>query len=335
MGKAANLTPREKEIIKSLRNEGKSLADIARLVKRSKTAVYHALLPVNVALRRGRPRKTTARFDRLLEIKVKSSPFLSSAELHHLTDAPVSFRTIRRRLQEMNLNSRSPRKVPLLSKKNIKDRLRFAQRHLYGHSDDMLRAQWQNVLWSDETKVNLFGSDSVGRVRRPPNKEFDCRYAVKTVKHGGGNIKVWGCFSYNGVGPIIWIKETMTKETYRDILTNVMLPYARQNMAEGWIFQHDNDPKHSAGMVKNWLEDNQVTVLEWPSQSPDLNPIEHLWYDLKKRLPKGKFINQAHLWIETQKAWNNIPKTACERLVMSMPRRCTEVIKNKGRTTRY
>jgi hypothetical protein len=335
MGRASSCTPAERRIIQSLRAEGKSLAEIARLIKRSKTLVFQALKPPRAAQKRGRKRKTTDVFDRLLARKVKADPFVSATRLKTETGAPISARTIRRRLQGQNLNSRAPRKVPLLSKKNIRHRLKFAREHLNLVDPKKPDFQWQNILWSDESKINLFGSDSASRVRRPPNTEYDPRHTVKTLKHGGGNIKIWGCFSFLGVGPIFWIKETMTKETYRDILQNVMLPYARDNMGREWRFQQDNDPKHASKIVKDWFHQNQVSVIEWPSQSPDLNPIEHLWRELKKALPREKIVNKQELWREVQKAWYNVPKQVCENLVSSMNRRCSEVIKNRGRATRY
>ena len=335
MGKASNCTETERRVIESLRNEGKSLADIARLVKRSKTLVFRALKPVTVALRRGRRRKTTVAFDRLLVRKIKANPFLSSAELKRESKAPISTRTIRRRLQDANLNSRAPRRVPLLSKKNKRDRVRFSNTHLSIPGETNRAEQWKNVLWSDESKVNLFGNDAACRVRRPPNTAYDPRFTLKTVKHGGGNIKIWGCFSYNGVGPIFWIKQIMTKEIYRDILQDVMLPYARDNMAADWVFQQDNDPKHTSKLVRGWFEENQVTSMVWPSQSPDLNPIENLWYELKKALPKERISNKEQLWEEVQKAWYNIPKRVCENLVMSMNRRCEGILKSKGGAIKY
>lgn len=74
---------------------------------------------------------------------------------------------------------------------------------------------------------------------------MDPRFEKKTIKFGGGNITVRGCFSYNGVGPIHRIDGVMTKEGYRDILDNVMLLYAGEEMPVKWFFQQDNDPKHS------------------------------------------------------------------------------------------
>ena len=111
-------------------------------------------------------------------------------------------------------------------------------------------SKWRNILWSDETKINLFGSDALKKyVRRPKRKEYDPRYTVITVKHGNGNIKIWGCFSYYGVG-LFWIKENMNKEIYLNILQDVMVPFAEENLPLIWVYEQDNDPKHTAKVVK-------------------------------------------------------------------------------------
>lgn len=221
---------------------------------------------------------------------------------------------------------RSPRKVPLLSKKNMQKRLIFAKQHQH-------RSNWKNILWSDETKINLFGSDGKTYVRRPKNKEYDPKYTKKTVKHGGGSMMVWGCFSASGVGPIFWIKDKMCAVDYVGILRNEMLPFAEEEMPLSWQFMHDNDPKHSSRLVKTWLQENSVTILEWPSQSPDLNPIEHLWGILKSKIGHQKSKNLNELWEKVKNAWYSIP--TCLNLVESMPRRCQAVINAKGSTTKY
>ena len=102
-------------------------------------------------------------------------------------------------------------------------------------------------------------------------------------------------------------------------------------------FQQDNNPKHTSQLAKKWFSDNSIKVLEWPAQSPDLNPIEHLWEHLKCQLqqdespPKGVH----ELWERMEKEWNEISPEVCQNLIESMPRRIQAAIKAKGGHTKY
>ncbi|CAJ0939088.1 unnamed protein product [Ranitomeya imitator] len=104
-------------------------------------------------------------------------------------------------------------------------------------------------------------------------------------------------------------------------------------MKRGWVFQHDNDPKHTARATKEWLRKKHFKVLEWPSQSPDLNPIENLWRELKVRVAKRKAKNITALEEICMEEWANIPTTVCGKLVKTYGKRLTSVIANKGYIT--
>ncbi len=187
-----------------------------------------------------------------------------------------------------------------------------------------------------ETKIELFGKNSTCRVWRRKNAELHPKNTIPTVKHGGGNIMLWGCFSAKGPGRLICVKERMNGGIYRETLSENLLPSARAlKMKHGWVFQHDNDPKHTARATKEWLRKKHFKVLEWPSQSPDLNPIENLWRELKVRVAQRQPQNITALEEICMEEWAKIPATVCENLVKTYRKRLTSVIANKGYITKY
>ncbi len=96
------------------------------------------------------------------------------------------------------------------------------------------------------------------------------------------------------------------------------------------LFQHDNDPKHTSKATVGFLKKNRVKVIQWPSMSPDLNPIEHLWGILKRQVEHHSPSSIQSLKEVILEEWKKIDLAKCRQLVHSMPRRLGAVIKNHG-----
>lgn len=243
----------------------------------------------------------------------------------------VTKMTISNTLRRHEVKSCISRKVPLLNKNHVKARLKFAKDHLDDPEED-----WGNVMWSDETKIELFGLNTTRCVWRKRNAELHPKNTIPTVKHGGGNIMLWGCFSAKGTGRLVRVNGKMNGTMYCDILGKNLLPSVRElKMKCGWVFQHDNDPKHTARKTKEWLHKKHIKVLEWPSQSPDLNPIENLWRELKLRVAKRQPSNITALEKICAEEWAKIPTEVCVDLVKNYRNCLTAVIANQGYITKY
>ena len=131
------------------------------------------------------------------------------------------------------------------------------------------------IIWSDETKIELFGLNAKRHVGRKSGTAHHLANVIHTVKHGGSSIMLPGCFSAAGAGSLVRIKKRMNAAMYRDILdVNLLQSALDLRLGRRFIFQKDNDPIHTAKISKEWLRDNSVNVLEWTSQRPDLNLIE-------------------------------------------------------------
>lgn len=246
----------------------------------------------------------------------------------------VSAQTVRNVLKKHGLKSAVKTKKPLLTPRHKRLRMEFANMYKHWTKED-----WQRVIFSDETKINRFGSDGRKWCWKTPQSQLQFNHMTPTVKHGGGSLMVWGCITAFGTGQLVKINGIMNAALYCSILQEDLMDTLKLHKLKksDVIFQHDNDPKHTAKCTKQWLKDAKIEVLEWPPQSPDLNPIENLWELFKRRLndfpePPSSMLQ---LWERVEQIWDKIEKDYCKKLIDSMPERILEVIKAKGGHTRH
>ncbi|GFW52867.1 transposable element Tc1 transposase [Trichonephila clavipes] len=160
----------------------------------------------------------------------------------------VSAKTVRNVSRHAGYSSRVARKKTFISLQNQKKRLEFAKTHQLKTNNF-----WKKVIFSDESKFNIFGSDDRCTVWRKPNTALNPKNLRPTVRHGGGSVMVWGCMASNGAGNLVFIDGIMDHKLYIDILNNNLKESAKKLGLDGnFIFQQDNDPEHTARNVKMW-----------------------------------------------------------------------------------
>ena len=148
---------------------------------------------------------------------------------------------------------------------------------------------------------------------------------------------IWASFGWGGKSSICFVDGRMNAMEYREVLKHHLVDIGENIGGSDWIFQQDNAPIHRAKVNVTWFKSKKINVLPWPSLSPDLNAIEHLWGILARKVfAEGKqFRTREQLKTAISKAWEEINIDHLRKLVNSMPDRLFEVIKLNGAKTKY
>ena len=338
------ISNQKKEDVKHLLQQGTPYREISTLTGVSLGAIRAIRKDLNVDIEpngAGRKRIMSSNDIRVVIRKLVTGEYKSVEDASRQLRATYpnkvtpSAETIRREMKRLNYTAiKKPNVLPLTrSRRNA--RFRFAQAYRSWTVED-----WKRVVFSDETKVNRLGSDGLHWTWIDPDGKLRERNVIHTYKHGGGSIMIWGCFCWSGPGFITKIQGTMNADLYCSILDDEFkqsLEYYGLEVND-IIFQQDNDPKHKSRKATQWFQDNGVEVLPWPSYSPNLNPIEHMWAELKRKLllydEPAKSMTE--FWERVSYTWNKcMTKEYCERLIESMPRRIEACYKARGGYTKY
>lgn len=269
---------------------------------------------------RGPKNKLTKDQENLIIILLNSNKYWKIPNLiiemekqHKIT---ISETTMRRILKNNNFKFRKRIIKPLLTKVHKNIRMQFCLTNYY--------TNWLNIIFSDETKIikdQHTGKYWIGPDDTNINETF--RHPIKR--------NVWGCITSGGIGTIYIFKDILTADKYTNILKDYLLPIYNSN----YIFQQDNDPKHTALKTSLFIIDSNIKLLLWPPNSPDLNPIENIWGCLKNLLEKETDLNDTNFDEKIIKCWNNIKYETVFNSINSMNCRICQVIQNEGDHINY
>jgi hypothetical protein len=211
-------------------------------------------------------------------------------------------------------------------------RLKWCRAH-----EDWDASHWRRIIFSDESRFTLEMADGRIRVHRRKNERDMQECMREHDKHGRGGVMVWGAIGFNCKSRLLFIDGTLTSQRY---ITDVLEVEAVSLVLESprLIYQQDNARPHSARSTMNYLTSMGVDVLPWPARSPDLNPIEHLWDMLQRRLHDNYAelpANVQMLRTRLQQQWDEIQLSEINDLCDSMTRRLRACMDVRGGHTSY
>ncbi|CAH2083903.1 unnamed protein product [Euphydryas editha] len=334
MPRGRELSSIEKQRIIDLRSCGKTQRQIADIICRSQSVVKNFL---KLGVENYGKKKRSGR-------PPKFPPTVKRAVLRELSNTGASSSTLVRRFN-LNCDASLLRKwaqasrlfkyqkylsKPVLKVQHVTERLKFAEKYIKKGKNF-----WQHVIFSDEKKFNFDGPDGFKYYWH--DLRFD-RKIMSRRAHGGASVMVWAGITGHLKTELAYCSGRMNAANYRELLHEHLLPFITLTEDKNIIFQQDNAPIHVASTTKKWFEDFGIRILEWPACSPDLNPMENVWGILARKIydqEKPQINNISQLKQRLQSCWSEISPKLLNELIDSLPDRLIEVIKNKGKWTKY
>lgn len=320
---------------------GQSVTTVARVMGVAKSVISRLKKAAEGgnAMRKhagGRGRNTTPQEDRYVSLVAKRNRHLTpsqiAADLATATGTNVSARTISRRLNQVGLYARKPVQCIPLQPRHRRERSRWCKEHIgWGQQE------WSRVMFSDESRFTVT-SDSGHQLLW---RERGTRYAPQNVQERhryGQGVMVWAGIMHNAKTPLhIFERGTVTSQRYcREIVLDHVRLF-RGAVGPDFLFMDDNARPHRTAEVSDTLESENIERMTWPAYSPDLNPIEHAWDALGRRVSQRTRPPRTmqELKIALREEWDNIPQGLLNTLVDSMKNRCKMCISVRGCHTPY
>ena len=262
-------------------------------------------------------------------------------EVINTLDLNCCLTTAKKSLHEAGIYSHVAAKKPFISERHAAARVSWCEKHKKKTVSD-----WAQIIFSDESSVEIGKQSRQIRVWRSVGERFNTDCLTSTFKSGRKSVMVWGCFAGGIKGPLVFCDENkegnerINSNTYITILKSYLYPFHHtvcKLTEKSVIFQQDNAPIHIAKITKNWFKTSKIATIDWPANSPDLNPIENIWRQLKDNIQSQKVFpkNVNELKVALKEEWENLDNSVFEKVVVSMPRRINAVLAARGGPTKY
>jgi hypothetical protein len=285
--------------------------------------------------RSGRPHATDENTDINIALTAIEEPFAATPkQIKRRLGLEISARTVRRRLDEADLRGRIARREHRYDEAELAARIAFAHKY-----KDKPPEWWERVVFSDEVHVKR-GHHGKIWVQRPAGEAYDARYMMTDDDElaQGENVTMWGCFCAQEIGTAEIFIGDLTGAKYATILRNNLVQSVNKWFGKDsvdWYFLQDNAKVHTAPAPRLLFHTKCWQILDFPTYSPDLNPIENLWFVLKEEVETLNPETAEELEAAMKVVWEGMSTECLTKLAHSMPERLAEVIANNGHKTHY
>lgn len=294
--------------------------------------------------RPGRPRVDIGSEIRHAKLDLKRGRIKSAREILDAVVAEhgkrVSLDTVKRRMHEEGYRAFKLVRKPLVTRAHPKKRVKLAREWLH-HGEDF----WRTVIFTDETQINRLSTGHSSFVYLPRNFPFTHLRMQPTASHGGGSVNLWLAICPQGILAYAFFSGGLDAKTYVKIVKTKLVNAAADYFGDGsWLLQADNDPAHTASTAIEQLEElgesRGFSLLPWPAHSPDLNPVENVFAQLKDMVSKSPLsgsLEELKELVEAKIEILNAPENQFffHNLYHSMGDRCFQVLQSHGFPTTH
>lgn len=331
MGRGKALTSDEKGKIIAYKECKLTYREIAEKIGKSKSVVCNFLKNTSGYGKniKGRTKKKLSGTDERRILREASNSHCSASKIRTNLEINASVDTVRRVIRKAkHLKRLKLKKKPPLNNQRKDSRIVFARNHM------TWKAEWHTVVFSDEKRFNLDGPDGFNFYFHDIRKEEHFLSRHHSREKG---VMVWGAISYYGTCQLQFVSSKMNATHYKGLLEKAFPDFNNIFGPLPWTFQQDNAPIHTARVVKSWIQEQNVTLMEWPPYSPDLNIIENVWGWMTRKVYESgrQFEDIQSLTDAINTAWREVSLNYLKSLYDSLTDRIYEVISKNGGSTHY